>query len=199
VTARLARGEVPVGLLLRQEDEGLSALAGDGEDWNDRLWRRLPDDAGLDQLGGAQMIEVLWTGALSSMPCNWLSTCGERKSTLVVSTTLPSASRSSPAAHVHLTAALGRDVDVGFEVFVLIHRRQGGGRCHIVAEMHGDIANDAIERGLDLVIGKLLFKRLAGGDAACQSARVLLKDCSAWSRVSRLMTPASKSLRCRSI
>src|ERR1019366_7198999 len=60
----LTSGEVSVGLLLRHEDEALSALPGDREHGNDRHGGGLPDDAGLDQLRSAQDLNRAVHGGL---------------------------------------------------------------------------------------------------------------------------------------
>ena len=66
--------------------------------------------------------------------------------------------------------ALGRDVDVGFEIGVLVDGGQHGGRRNVVAEMHRNIADDAGKGRANLVVGQLLLLRIGQGDGGIEVA-----------------------------
>ena len=62
-----------------------------------------------------------------------------------------------------MTRSVG-NIDVGFEVAVLIHRGEQRGGGDIVAQVHRDIAHDAVEGGRDVVVAELLSLALRSRD-----------------------------------
>ena len=56
-----------------------------------------------------------------------------------------------------LGGALGGNVDVGFEIGVLVDGGEQGRGRDVVAEMHGNVADDAGEGRADVVVGELLL------------------------------------------
>ena len=92
------------------------------------------------------------------MLCRPLSTCGERKLIVDLSEDVAGGVEDlDREAGADLHGALGGDVDVGFEVGVLVDGGEQGGGGDVVAEVDGDVADDAGEGGADLVVGELLL------------------------------------------
>ena len=58
-----------------------------------------------------------------------------------------------------LACALGRNVDIGFKVLVLVHRRQRCSRRDVVALVDWDVAHNSVKRRANLVVGKLFALR----------------------------------------
>ena len=56
------------------------------------------------------------------------------------------------------------NVDVGFQVAVFIDRGEHGGGRDVVAQVHGNVADDAVKGSRDVVIAKLLSLALRRRD-----------------------------------
>ena len=113
-------------LLLRHKDEALPALAGDRQHRNHGHRRRAPDDPRLDHLRVAQHLGRSMHWSLDQDPLQRAVHLRREESrsssSQAVCRWCPIRSTSSPMAH--LAGALGGNVDVGFEILVLIHGGQ---------------------------------------------------------------------------
>ena len=73
--------------------------------------------------------------------------------------------RSTSSPMPHLAGALRGNVDIRFEILVLVHRGQHVGwrvdGSDVVAHMHRNVAHHAVERRADGVVGQQLLLRLA--------------------------------------
>ena len=110
------------------------------------------------------------TGAFTRIPCNVLSTSRREKIDLRLLQQLAGVVHQlhiQPQAH--LAGALRGNVDVGFQILVLIHCGQHVGgefdRRSKVAHMHRNVAHHAVKRRADGVVGQLLLLRLARSTA----------------------------------
>ncbi len=56
-------------------------------------------------------------------------------------------------AHADLSGAFRRNIYIDFEIGVLIDRGQQRCGLHIIADMHGNVADDAGEGCADLIVG----------------------------------------------
>src|ERR1022692_1467508 len=156
-------------LLARHKNEALATLAGDCQHRDHRHGRGAPDNARLDHLGSAQN---LWSGVHGSLDQNLLHIAIYlRRKKIDLRLLDEFATRihevdGKPLSY--LVGALSRDIDIGFEILAFIYRGQHGwwrveGRSEI-ANVHRNVAHDAVKRSADGVVGQLLLLRLAEPD-----------------------------------
>ena len=67
-------------------------------------------------------------------------------------------------AGADLRGTLSGDVDVGFEIGVLVDGGEKGGGGDVVAEVNRNVADDAGEGSADIVVGELLLLRVGERD-----------------------------------
>ena len=97
-----------------------------------------------------------WTGAFTRMPWSRVVHLLRNEIDFRALDQLPAAGDDlHRKAHADIRRALGGNVDVGFQLGVLIHGGQQRLRRNVVADVHRNVAHDAGERSGQVVIGKL--------------------------------------------
>jgi hypothetical protein len=94
-------------------------------------------------------------------------------------------------AGANLCGALGGDVDVGFEVGVLIDSGEEGGGGDEVAEVDGDVAYDTVEGRTDLEVGELLLLGVGEGGVGFEIALGVFEGLDSLIEACLEVTPAS--------
>ena len=150
-------GGIASALRGRYEDERLTTDEADREDGDGGCWGGAPGDARADELlvakklGGARNLGLREDALEAVVDLRREEADGGFDHGLAG--VIEDLYGKAPA---DLSGALGGDVDVGFEISVLVDGGEDGGGRDIVAEVDRDVADDAGVGSADLVVGELL-------------------------------------------
>jgi len=142
------------------EDEGLAADAGDGENWHGGSGRGRPGDASFDELRVSEAFSGVGHLGFGEDALQTVIDLGRDEADGGACEDFAGGVENLDGqAGANVRGALRGDVDVGFEIPVLVDCGQEGGGRDVVAEVDGDVADDSGERCADLVVGELLLLR----------------------------------------